>query len=65
MIALAVVATGGGVDIAVGPLAALAVERGEDGTALTFGPLLIVMPAVVGGANAAAAWLVTRRRGVE
>jgi hypothetical protein len=63
VVALAVSAAGGGVDIAVGRLGALAVERGADGTSITLGPMLLVVPAVASAANAAAAWFVGRRRG--
>jgi hypothetical protein len=63
VIALAVAAGGGGVDIGIGPLAAVGVESGDGGTSFTLGPLLLVVPVVTAAANAVAAWFVARRGG--
>jgi hypothetical protein len=62
VIALAVAAGGGNVDIGVGPLGAVAVQSAEGGTSVTLGPLLLVVPVVGAAANAAAAWIVGLRR---
>lgn len=64
VVALAVAAAGGSVDIGVGALGAVAVERGEHGTSFTLGPMLLVVPMIGAATNAGAAWVVARRRRV-